>query len=171
MVTAINSSSATRIYVLYRSFYVYPSPLVPIRLHHPGQNSGLDTWPPIRFHPGKARAETLIPPRENSGPDVWASFRPGGLSGPVIRALVPPGRKLGPRCSGPNKFPGYRSLVSPPELMTLRSNLPLSLSSAWVHHVTAASSCVPLSARSHLDSQLLSFVERVLMGISSVPRS
>ena len=37
--------------------------------------------------------------------------------------------------------------------------------------VTAASSCVPLSARSHLDSQLLSFVERVLMGISSVPRS
>ena len=29
----------------------------------------------------------------------------------------------------------------------------------------------PLSARSHLDSQLLSFVERVLMRISSVPRS
>ena len=30
----------------------------------------------------------------------------------------------------------------------------------------------PLSARSHLDSQLLlSFVERVLMGVSSTPRS
>ena len=28
----------------------------------------------------------------------------------------------------------------------------------------------PLSARAHLDSQLLSFVERVLIGISSVPR-
>ena len=82
--------------------------------------------PRHRSHPGK-----------NSGPDAWASFRPGGLSGPVIRALVPPGRKLGPRCSGPNKFPGYRSLVSPPELMPLCSNLPLSLSSPWVHHVTA----------------------------------
>ena len=33
------------------------------------------------------------------------------------------------------------------------------------------SSYVPLSARSHLDGQLLSFVERVLMGISYVPRS
>ena len=53
----------------------------------PEKNSGPDTWPPIRFHQGKARAQTQIPPREKLGPRCLG--------------LIPPRRTLGPSYSGP----------------------------------------------------------------------
>ena len=129
MVTAVNSSSAARIYILYRNIYVYPSMLAPIILHHPGQNSGPDIWLPIRFHQGEARAETLIPPKEHVEPRCLG--------------LIPPRRTLrasysGPRSArdktraqglGAKQVPWVPIFVSPPKLMPLCSNLPLSLSS------------------------------------------
>ena len=134
------------------------------------KKSGPDTWPPIIFYRGNARAQTQTPTRAELGP--------------VSFGLIPPRRTLGPRYSGPGsarekpraqvlwpKFPGYRSPVSLPELMRLGSNLPLSLSSSDFTMLQPTSSCVPLSARSHPDGQVLSFVERVLMGIFSVLRS
>ena len=137
MVTAINSSSATRIYVLYLTFYVYPSLLAPIRLHHPGQSSWLDTWSPIRFHQGEARAETLIPPGEKLGPRHLG--------------LIPPRKALGPSYSGPRsarenpraqvlgakQIPWVPISRIPTRAHDLVLQIPLSLSSAWVHHVTA----------------------------------
>ena len=93
-------------------------------------NSGPDSRPPIRFHPGNTRAQTQIPPREKLGPRYWghpgensgpdtrdpqgktraqilgARFHSGENSGPDTPAHIPPRRKLGPRYSGPGN-PGY----------------------------------------------------------------
>ena len=95
-----------------------------------GKTSGPDTWPPIRFHSGKSRAQTQIPPRENLGPrNLGPDSSPGrnlgpGYSGPGSTEEKPRAQVLEPR------FPGYRSPVFPPEPMPLCSNPPLSLSSS-----------------------------------------
>ena len=210
VIPTVNSSSATQIYVLYRSFYVsLPAgfePLLlpalatprtskcprkgdalppPLRPAEPAQclpplsmrigrtyskclremltfislremltfislrsiklathqipprkkNPAPGTWPLVRFHPGKAWAQTQIPPRENSGPVPWAAFHPGGNSGPGIRAQVPPGRKLGPRCSRPNSL--GTDLPCPRQSSCPCAPISPSLCHLWGHHVTA----------------------------------
>ena len=133
----------------------------------PLKNLVPDTWPHIRFHQGKARAPTQIPPREKLAPRRLG--------------LIPLRRKLGPMYLCPSstrektraqvlgtKFPRYGSPVS-----RQSSCLCAPISSSLCHlpgftMFRRAPPLGPLSARSRHDSQLLSFVERVLRRISSV---
>ena len=137
MVTAANSSNATRIYVLYRSFYVYPSPPVPIRLHHHVQNSGLDTYPPIRLRQGEARAETLIQPREKLGPRCLGLIPPRRTLGPSFLGPRSAREKTRAQVLGAKQIPWVPISRVPAKAHALMFQSPPLSVIAWVHHVTA----------------------------------
>ena len=148
----------------------------------PGKNTRAQEklGPRHRFHPAKNSGRATrakVPPRRKFGPQYSGpDSTQEKTRAPILGARFHPGE----RYSGPNftrgkirarilgsRFPGYRSPLSPPELMPVCSNFPLSLSSSGSPCYSLGPLLGPLLARSHLDSQLLSFVERILMGISS----